>query len=136
VRRILFAAIILGLAAGPGAGCVSRSYTPASEQETRELKIKAGDELRVVTLARERIAFEVSDVLMDRFVGVTLEPRAKEPRPAGQRVEVRFDELALLEVTRVSKGAVAAGALAAVVTVGAFALVVGGVGVMAAPPAL
>jgi hypothetical protein len=136
VRRIILAATLLGMAAGPGAGCVSRSYTPASDQETRELRIKAGDEIRVVTLARERIALEVSEVLADRFVGVTLEPRAKEPRPEGERVEVRYDELALLEVTRVSKGAVAAGALAAVVTVGAYALVVGGVGVLAAPPAL
>lgn len=136
VRRILLAVTLLGMAAGPGAGCVSRSYTPASERETRELKVKAGDEIRVVTLARERIALEVTEVLADRFVGVTLEPRAKEPRPAGQPVEVRYDELAVLEVTRVSKGAVAAGTLAAVVTVGALALVVGGVGVLAAPPAL
>jgi hypothetical protein len=133
VRRILLAAALVGMAAGPGAGCVSRSYTPATEQETRELHVKAGDEIRVVTLARERIALEVAEVREDRFVGVTLEPRAKETRPRGQPVEVRYDELALLEVTRVSQGAVAAGALAAVVTVGALALVVGGVGVMAAP---
>ncbi len=117
-------------------GCSTQSHAPASDTETRELRIKAGDEIRVVTTRRERIALEVTEVRDDRFVGVTIEPRRKESMPAGERVEVRYEELALLEVTRFSKGAAAAGALAAVVTVAAFATVFGGVGVMALPPAM
>ncbi len=117
-------------------GCSTQSHAPASDTETRELRIKAGDEIRVVTTRRARIALEVTEVRDDRFVGVTIEPRRKESMPAGTPVEVRYDELALLEVTRFSKGAAAAGALAAVVTVAAFATVIGGVGVMALPPAM
>jgi hypothetical protein len=124
------------LAASQVTGCVSHSYTPASEAETRELRVKAGDEIRVVTLARERVSFEVTEVRADRFVGVTLKPRPKETHPQGERVEVRYADLALLEVTRFSKEAVAVGTLAAVVTVGAFALVTGGVGTIAAAAAM
>lgn len=134
--RVAFAAMLLAVALGFGAGCTTRSHVPDSAAETRELRIRAGDEIRVVTTRRERIAFEVTEVREDRFVGVTLKPRPKEPLPAGTLVEVRFDELALLEVTRFSKGVAAAGALAAVVTVAAFATVIGAVGVMALPPAM
>jgi hypothetical protein len=117
-------------------GCSTQSHAPASDTETRELRIKAGDEIRVVTTGRERMAFEVTEVRDDRFVGVTIEPRRKETSPAGKAVEVRYDELALLEVTRFSKGAVAAGALVTVVTVAAFATVIGAVGVVALPPGM
>lgn len=128
--------MLLAVVLAPAPGCTTRSHVPDSAAETRELRIRAGDEIRVVTTGRERIALEVTEVREDRFVGVTLEPRQKERLPSGQPIEVRYDELALLEVTRFSKGAAAAGALAAVVTVAAFASVIGAVGVMAIPPPL
>lgn len=130
------ALVVLLAALGSFQGCSTQSHAPDGAAETRELRIKAGDEIRVVTTRRERIAFEVTEVREDRFVGVAIKPRAKEGHPEGEPVEVRYDELALLEVTRFSKGAAAAGALAAVVTVAAFATVIGGVGVMALPPAM
>lgn len=136
MRSEALVAVLLFAALGPGPGCTTQSHAPDSAAETRELRIKAGDEIRVVTTDRERIAFQVTEVRDDRFVGVTIKPRRKEEMPPGALVEVRYDELALLEVTRFSKGAVAAGALAAVVTVAAFATVIGGVGVMALPPGM
>ncbi len=81
-------------------GCTTQSYAPASAAVTRELKIKAGDEIRVITTRRERLSFKVSEVRGDRFIGVTAKPHAKELHPAGETVEVPFDELAVLEVTR------------------------------------
>lgn len=136
MRSQAFVAVLLVAALGLCPGCSTQSHAPDSASETRELRIKAGDEIRVVTLRRERIAFEVTEIRDDRFVGVTIKPRKKEKLQEGEPVEVRFDELALLEVTRFSKGGVAAGAMAAVVTVAAFATVIGAVGVVALPPGI
>lgn len=117
-------------------GCVTQqSYAPATDAATLELKIKAGDEIRVVTTRRERLSFEVTEIRGDRFVGVTVEPYDKELRPAGEPVEVSFDELAMLEVSRVSKTGTALAA-AALVTVAALAVVVGPVAVVPLMPAV
>jgi hypothetical protein len=113
-------------------GCTTHSYAPSSDAATRELKIKAGDEIRVVTTRRERLTLEVTDVRGDRFIGITAEPHPKELRPAGQTVEVPFDELAVLEVTRFEKGGAALATAAVLVTVSAFAVVLGTVPVL--PP--
>jgi len=113
-------------------GCTTQTYAPASDAVTRELKIKAGDEIRVITTRRERLSFKVSEVHGDRFIGVTAKPHPKELHPAGETVEVPFDELAVLEVTRFeTKGATLATA-AVLVTVSAFAVVLGAVPVL--PP--
>jgi hypothetical protein len=106
-------------------GCATRSYTPTTDAATHELKIKAGDEIRVVTTQRERLSFKVQEVRADRFVGVTVEPHRKEHRPAGQTVEVPFDELAVLEVTRFEARAATVAAVAVLLTVSAFAVVAG-----------
>ena len=108
-------------------GCTTRSYAPTTVANTLELRIKPGDEIRVVTTQRERLSFEVIEVLDDRFVGVTVKPRRKELRPAGEPVTVPFDDLALLEVTRVEPGGVALVAAVALVTVSAYAAVLGAV---------
>lgn len=114
-------------------GCTTQSYAPTTDAGTLELKIKAGDEIRVVTTQRERLSFRVSEVRGDRFVGVTVEPRRKEHRPAGDAVEVPFDELAMLEVTRFDSKGMGLATAAAVVTVSAFAVVLGAVPVMPLP---
>jgi hypothetical protein len=113
-------------------GCTTQSYAPASDAVTRELKIKAGDEIRVVTTRRERLSFKVSEVRDDRFIGVTGKPHPKELHPAGERVEVPFDELAVLEVTRFETRGAALATAAVLVTVSAFAVVLGTV--PAVPP--
>jgi hypothetical protein len=114
-------AIMLWLAGG----CTTQSYAPASDAVTRELKIKAGDEIRVITTRRERLSFKVSEVYGDRFIGVTAKPRAKELHPAGETIEVPFDELAVLEVTRFQTNGAALATAAVLVTVSAFAVVLG-----------
>jgi hypothetical protein len=106
-------------------GCTTQTYAPSSDAVTRELKIEAGDELRVVTTRRERLSFKVSEVRDDRFIGVTAKPRGKELHPAGETVEVPFDELAVLEVTRFETKGAALATAAVLVTVSAFAVVLG-----------
>ncbi len=108
-------------------GCTTQSYAPTTAAGTLELKIKAGDEIRVVTTRRERLTFEVTEVRSDRFVGVTVKPRPKELRPEGQSLTVPFDELALLEVTRVEAGGVVLATAIVLVTVSAYAAVLGAV---------
>jgi len=105
--------------------CATRSSTPTTEAATHELKIRAGDQIRVVTTQRERLSFKVQEVRADRFVGVTVKPRRKEHRPVGQTVEVPFDELAVVEVTRSETKAASSAAVAALLTVSAFAVVTG-----------
>lgn len=114
-------------------GCTTQSFAPTTDAGTLELKIKAGDEIRVVTLQRERLSFEVTEVRGDRFVGVTVEPNRKELRPAGEPVEVPFDELAMLEVTRFDSKEAGLAAAAAIVTVSAFAVVIGAMPVVPLP---
>ena len=106
-------------------GCVTRSYAPTSDVATLELRIKPGDEIRVVTTWRERLSFEVKEVRSDRFVGVTVKPHAKEHRPAGETVEVPFDDLAVVEVTHFEAGPATLATAAVLLTVSAFAVVLG-----------
>lgn len=106
-------------------GCATRSHTPTTDAATHELKIRAGDEIRVVTTQRERLSFKVQDVHADRFIGVTVKPHRKEHRPVGQAVEVPFDELAVVEVTRFEAKTATVAALAVLLTVSAFAVVTG-----------
>lgn len=121
-RGIVFAIAAALCLAG---GCATRSYTPTTDAATHELKIRAGDEIRVVTTRRERLSFKVQEVRADRFIGVTVKPHRKEHRPAGQTVETPFDELAVLEVTRFDARSAAIGTVAVLLTVSAYAVVLG-----------
>ena len=115
-------------------GCVTRSYAPTTDVATHELKIRVGDEIRVVTTQRERLSFEVQEIRADRFIGLTVQPQRKEHRLVGQTVEVPFDELAVLEVTSVESGTAALAAAAVLLTVSAFAVVTGPVSVIPLMP--
>jgi hypothetical protein len=117
--RILVLAVAVGMT-----GCVTRSHAPATAADTQEIKVKAGDEIRVVTTQRDRISLRVEEVLADRFLGVTLQPARKETREPGLAVEVPYEEIALLEVTRFHPGTAAATVAFAVVTVGLGTLLV------------
>lgn len=122
--RCRLAAALTCLAAGLGTGCVTQSHVPANDAETRELRVKAGDEIRVVTTGRERISVRVTEVHTDRFTGVTLKPRKKELLPESQPVELPFEELALIEITRVTNESVGKGALAAVISFAATSVII------------
>jgi hypothetical protein len=86
------------------AGCVTKTYAPSDDSFAQQIKIKAGEEIQVVTTRRERLSFKITEVLDDRLVGVTVDPKPKEHRPAGDNVQVPFDELAMVRVTRFSAG--------------------------------
>ena len=118
-----------------GGGCRTTTFTPGTEAASREIKIKAGDRIRVVTTRRERLTFDVTEVQPDGLVGVTTEfPYPKDDLPAGKAVEVPFEEIALLQVTRFDVGAAATAGAIAVITVGAIGAVVGAAAVPVVPP--
>lgn len=130
-RRSVCTLIAVALLAG---GCATQKYTPTSDAAAREIKLKAGDSIRVATTRRERFTLEVTEVRADRFVGVTVAPYPKDARPGGQTVEVLFDELAVLHVTRFDAGALAIASAVALVTVSALGVVIGAAAVPAVPP--
>jgi len=117
------------------AGCASRAYAPDTASETQALKIRVGDEVRVVTTNRDRMTFEVTKILDDRFAGVTVEPNAKESRPAGVDVEVPYDSVAMIQVTGFDSKAATAAAVGGLimVTVALGTLVLTGVPVIIPP---
>lgn len=116
------------------AACTTHSYTTDSPADTRKLRIRAGDEIRVVTTDRDRISFKVAEVRDDRFLGVTVEPNAKESRLADTPVEVPYADVAMIEVTRFDPKAVAAAGSVVVFTVALGTLVLAGVPVVVVPP--
>jgi hypothetical protein len=113
--------------------CATRSHAPETVDATRELRVKAGDEIRIVTTGRDRVSLQVQQVLEDRFLGVTLQPARKETRAPGIAVEIPYDEIALLEVTRFHPGLAASAAVFAVVTVGLGTLLIVGPPMPASP---
>ncbi|RPI47573.1 MAG: hypothetical protein EHM59_03880 [Betaproteobacteria bacterium] len=118
-------------------GCTQQTYTLTSDAATREIKIKAGDQILVVTTRHEWLRFDVTEIRADRFVGVTSEfAYPDDSRPSGvsdKPVEVPFDELAVLQVTRFDAGAAARATAVVVVTITAIGAVIGAVAVPAAP---
>jgi hypothetical protein len=81
-----------------------QTHAPGTGAVAQGLDLKAGEEVQVVTTRRERLSFKITEVLGDRLVGVTVEPKRAEHRPAGENVAVPFDELAIVRVTRFSAG--------------------------------
>jgi hypothetical protein len=102
VRRAL-TILLLVLTLAAYAGCARHSYTVGDAAETSELKIRVGDEIRVVTTDRERISLRVKEIREDRFAGVTLRPNRKETLPADTPVEVPYAKIAMIQVTRFDK---------------------------------
>lgn len=127
------AVVALAMLAVAATGCVTKSRVPLDDADVRELEVRVGDELRVVTVQRDRISLEVSELREDRLLGVTLRPRAKETRPAGVAVEVPYADLAMLEVTRFDATAAALAGAYVLLSVTAFAAVVGAVPVLPPP---
>ena len=113
-RKLLCALIASSLIVS---GCATQAYVPASDADIHQMKVKAGDQLRVVTTQRERLSFNVIEVRSDRVMGITLPPSPKEHRPAGETVEVLFDELAVVELTPTDAGHVGPRILAVLLVV-------------------
>jgi hypothetical protein len=149
------AAIVVVLLALP-TGCTTQSYAPGTAAATRELKVNVGDDILVVTTRHERLSLRITEVRSDRFVGVTSGrfpfrhrtdpfpewPTPKDRRPAGEKVEVPYEDLAVLQlaVLQVPRfDAKTAGLVTVVLAVsvaGAAAVIhsVAPVGILAIPP--
>lgn len=86
------------------AACATPSYTPDTPGEARQLNIRNGDEIRVLTTNRERLSLKVQTIREDRIVAVTIEPNVKEKRPPGIGVEVAYADIAMVEACSASIG--------------------------------
>ena len=131
--RLLTAIVIVLLALSTG--CATHSYAPTTTADSRNVEIRVGDKVRVVTTRRERLSLQITEVRSDRFVGVrsgqfekvtsdpfarlASRPSPKDLPPAGETVEVPYDELAVLLVRRFDARTAALVLVGAVVTVGA-----------------
>jgi hypothetical protein len=110
-----------------------RAVAPVSGTETTELRLKAGDEIRVVTRNRERLSFEITEVRPTELAGVTVKPKRHETQPKDQPVTVPYDDLAFVVVDRFSPWRTAAVVPVAVLLVAAGIVVeAGGFAVMPA----
>ena len=108
-----------------------RAVAPVSGSETTELRLKAGDEIRVVTRDRERLSFEISEIRPTELAGITVKPKQHETRPKGDPVVVRYQDLAFVVVDRFSPARTAAAVPFVILLVAAGIVVdAGGFGVM------
>jgi hypothetical protein len=131
MRRI----VVLGLSLLLGACTAPRAVAPVSGGAPTELKLKAGDEIRVVTRNRDRLTFEITEVRPTELVGTTLKPKAHETHPKGQSVVVPYEDLAFVVVDRFSAPRTAVAVPVAILLVAAGIVVqAGGFAVMPAPP--
>lgn len=82
----------------------SRAIAPAGAgtNEPKELHLKAGDSVRIVTRNRERMSLKITEIRPTALAGVTLKPAKHETLAKGQSVVVQYDDLALVEVRRFS----------------------------------
>jgi hypothetical protein len=101
--------------------------------EPTELKLKAGDEVRVVTRTRDRLTLEITEVRPTELVGTTLKPKKHETRVKGQPVVVPYDDLAFVVVDRFSAPRTAVAVPVAILLVAAGVVIeAGGFAVMPA----
>jgi hypothetical protein len=93
-------------------GCTApRAVAPVDEGELTELRLKTGDEIRVVTRQRQRMSFEITELRPSEMVGVTRKPAPHETLPKGTSVTVPYDDLAFVVVNRFSAARTAAAPL-------------------------
>ena len=84
-------------------GCTaSRAVSPVDSGKPVELRLQAGDTIRVVTKDRERMSLKISEIRETELAGVTVKPAPHETVPADQRVVVPYADLALVEVRHFS----------------------------------
>jgi hypothetical protein len=104
VRRMCVVSLAAALV-----GCTSpRAVAPVEEGQLTQLRLKAGDEIRVVTRQRQRLSFEITELRPADMLGVTGKPARHETLPKGTTVTVPYDDLALVVVDRFSAARTAA----------------------------
>lgn len=105
-----------------GACTAPKAVSPADSSEPTELRLKAGDSIRIVTRQRERMSLEISEIRSTELTGVTVKPAAHETLPAGRDIVVPYADIALVEVRRFSALRTAAMPILVVLVAGGIAL--------------
>lgn len=117
---VLLSLLLLG-------GCTApRAVSPVDAGKPVELRLQAGDAIRVVTKDRGRMSLKITEIRETELAGVTVAPGTHETVPAGRDVVVPYADLALVEVRRFS--AIRSAAVPAVVL-----LVAAGIALESAP---
>lgn len=130
VARMLWGVLpaLLALAA-----CTApRSVAPVAGEKPTEIRLQAGDTIRVVTRDRERLSLEITEIGETALAGRTVKPGAHETTPAGREVTLPYADLALVEVRQFS--AMRSAAVPAVVLLVAAGIALEAIPVMPAPP--
>lgn len=113
-------------------GCTStQTVSENVESGARNLKLKAGDTVKVVTINRERFFLKITSIEQSGFRGISL-PWSGSSAPPEQSVFINYSNLALIQEEHFSAGKTA-GAVATVTIVGA---IVAAVAVGWAPAAM
>jgi hypothetical protein len=132
LKRALVFVFAIALAA---AGCMpARVVVPGVDDDVEELRLKAGDQIRIVTTQRQRYTLEITEIRATELIGVTLEPGRHETSPKGKAVTMSYDELALLQVRRFSSLHTAGAVAGTVLVIGMVGLVVLGPPIVMPPP--
>jgi hypothetical protein len=114
-------------------GCTTmRGTAPQSGEAPTRLELHRGDTVRVLTMYRERHAFELTDKSPTGLIGRTVRLSREDKEPAGTLIEVPFSDLALVEVRRVDWASTAGVPLVVLFVAGAVVLGTAGAAVMPA----
>ena len=113
---LLLALLALGACTAP------RAVSPVDGGEPTELRLKAGDSIRIVTRQRERMSFEITEIRPTELAGVTTKPAPHETLPAGRDVVVPYGDIALVEVKRFSAARTVAGPVLVILLASGIAL--------------
>jgi hypothetical protein len=105
-----------------GACTTPRAVSPVDGNEPTELRLKAGDSIRIVTKQRERMSFEITEIRPTELTGVTTKPASHETLPAGRDVIVPYGDIALVEVKRISAARSVAGPVLVILLASGIAL--------------
>lgn len=93
---VLCVALSLLACAGP------RVVSPVDGSQPVDLRLKPGDHIRVVTKHRERASLKITALGPTELTGVTLKPARHETLPKDQEIVIPYEDLALVDVTRIS----------------------------------
>jgi hypothetical protein len=105
-----------------GACTAPRAVSPVNSGEPTELRLKAGDSIRIVTRQRERMSFEITEIRPTELAGVTTKPAHHETLPAGRDVVVPYGDIALVVVNRFSAARTVAGPMLVILLASGIAL--------------
>jgi hypothetical protein len=117
VRQIVSTALLLAIALLT-AGCTStRTISENVETGVHKLKLKAGVTVRIVTINRERLFLEITQIQGQGFKARDLDWRGKKTT-SGDIVFIEYSDLALIQEEHFSSAGTA-GVVASITLIGA-----------------